>query len=298
MSKPALQWIPGFMHTARNGNMTRAAEQLNVTVSALSHQMRRLEERMGRRLMERGARGIELTADGQALYQKLEPHYQAIEELLSPHTQERGNSLTISSLGSLVNAWLLPRLGDFVRQHPEIQINLDSSVRMVEFDKELHIDAGLRFGMGSWPNLQSHFLLDEWISPAASPTLLKQLGKPALNELHKCPLIDDPAGRWQRWFKHFGLPQPKRYVAKFNEAESAHRAAAEGVGIVLARHTLAAPFIETKRLRYIGKQKLPSEYAYYLVYPQRSENHRGLMHFKHWLEKQVAIKSQEPIAKS
>ncbi len=137
MSKPALQWIPGFMHTARSGNMTRAAEQLNVTVSALSHQMRRLEERMGRRLMERGARGIQLTAEGQALYQKLEPHYQAIEELLSPHTQEQGNSLTISSLGSLVNAWLLPRLGDFVRQHPDIQINLDSSVRMVDFDKEL-----------------------------------------------------------------------------------------------------------------------------------------------------------------
>jgi len=190
MSKPALQWIPGFMHTARSGNMTRAAEQLNVTVSALSHQMRRLEERMGRRLMERGARGIELTADGQALYQKLEPHYQAIEELLSPHTQERGDSLTISSLGSLVNAWLLPRLGEFVRLHPEIQINLDSSVRMVDFDKELHIDAGLRFGLGSWPNVESHFLLDEWISPAASPTLLKQLGKPTLAELHKYPLID------------------------------------------------------------------------------------------------------------
>ena len=290
MSKPALQWIPGFMHTARSGNMTRAAEQLNVTVSALSHQMRRLEERMGKRLMERGPRGIQLTTEGQALYQKLEPHYQAIEELLSPHTPERGDSLTISSLASLVNAWLLPRLGEFVRLHPEIHISLDSSIRMVDFDKELKIDAGLRFGMGAWPNLQSYFLLDEWISPAASPGLLKQLGKEKLSELQKCPLIDDPAGRWQRWFKHFNLPQPKRYVAKFNEAESAHRAAAEGVGIVLARHILAAPFIQTGRLRYIGKQKLPAEYAYYLVYPERSKNHRGLIYFKQWLETQVKVK--------
>lgn len=287
MSKPALQWIPGFMHTARSGNMTRAAEQLNVTVSALSHQMRRLEERMGRRLMERGARGIQLTAEGQALYQKLEPHYQAIEELLSPHTTEHGDSLTITSLASLVNAWLLPRLGEFVRLHPEIHINLDSSIRMVDFDKELQIDAGLRFGMGSWPNLHSHLLLDEWLSPAASPILLKQLGKSALSELHKCPLIDDPAGRWQRWFKHFNLPQPKRYVAKFNEAESAHRAAAEGVGIVLARHILAAPLIQAGRLRYIGKQKLPAEFKYYLVYPERSKNHRSLMHFRQWLETRI-----------
>lgn len=287
MSKPALQWIPGFMHAARSGNMTRAAEQLNVTVSALSHQMRRLEERMGKRLMERGPRGITLTADGQNLFQRLEPHYQAIEELLSPHTYASDNSLTISTLASMANAWLLPRLVEFVRAHPEIQINFDSSVRMVDFDKELQIDAAIRFGPGSWPKLESHFLLDEWISPASSPALIKQLGKTKLSELYRCPLIDDPSGRWQRWFKHFNLPQPKRYVAKFNEAESAHRAAAEGVGIVLARHILAEPFIKAGRLRYIGKQKLAAEYQYYLVYPERSKNHRGLMHFKQWLETQV-----------
>ena len=290
MSKPALQWIPGFMHTARSGNMTRAAEQLNVTVSALSHQMRRLEERMGKRLLIRGARGIQLTDEGQDLYQKLEPHYQAIEILLSPHTVSRGDSLTISTLASMANAWLLPRLVEFVRLHPEIQINFDSSVRMVDFDKELNIDAAIRFGPGTWPKLSSHHLLDEWISPATSPALMKQLGKPRLSELHKCPLIDDPSGRWQRWFKHFNLPQPKHYVAKFNEAESAHRAAAEGVGIVLARHILAEPFIQAGRLRYLSKQKLPAEYQYYLVYPERSKNHRGLLHFKNWLEMQVKVK--------
>lgn len=287
MSKPALQWISGFMHTARSGNMTRAAEQLNVTVSALSHQMRRLEERLGKRLMERGPRGIHLTPDGQSLFQQLEPHYQAIEQLLGPHTASQGDRLTLSALASMANAWLLPRLGDFVRQHPDIQFNLDSSARMVEFDKELHIDAAIRFGPGTWQGLTAHFLFDEWISPAASPELIKQRGPINLNELHKYPLIDDPFGRWQRWFKHFNLPQPKKFVAKFNEAESAHRAAAEGVGIVLARHILAAPLIQTGRLRYIGKQKLPAEFKYYLVYPERSKNHRSLMHFRQWLETRI-----------
>jgi LysR family transcriptional regulator, glycine cleavage system transcriptional activator len=241
--------------------------------------------------MQRGPRGIELTSDGQDLYQRLEPHYLAIETLLGTHTPSRGDSLTISALASMANAWLLPRLGEFVRLYPDIQFNLDSSARMVDFDKEWQIDAAIRFGQGSWPKLEAHFLFDEWISPAASPALIKQLGKEKLAQLHRCPLIDDPAGRWQRWFKHFNLPQPKRFVAKFNEAEGAHRAAAEGVGIVLARHTLAKPIIQTGRLRYIGKQKLLAEYAYYLVYPERSKNHRSLLHFKQWLETQVNSKA-------
>ncbi|NJM33095.1 MAG: LysR family transcriptional regulator [Limnobacter sp.] len=188
MSKPALQWIAGFMHTARSGNMTRAAEQLNVTVSALSHQMRRLEERMGKRLMARGPRGIELTSDGQNLFLQLEPHYQAIEQLLNPHAGSQADRLTLSALASMANAWLLPKLGDFVRQHTDIQFNLDSSARMVDFDKELQIDAGIRFGAGSWHGLQSHFLFNEWISPAASPALIKQLGPIKLDQLHKYPL--------------------------------------------------------------------------------------------------------------
>jgi LysR family transcriptional regulator, glycine cleavage system transcriptional activator len=287
MSKPALQWIPGFMQAARTGNMTRAAEQLNVTVSALSHQMRRLEERMGKRLMSRGPRGIELTPDGQDLYQRLEPHYQAIEQLLQPHTYSRGDVLTITALASMTNAWLIPRLGDFVQQYPDVQLNLDSSIRLVDFEKERHLDAALRFGVGQWPNLHSHFLFKEWISPAASPALIKQMGKPTLKDLHRYPLIDDPFGRWKRWFQHFSLPQPKRYVARFNEAESAHRAAAEGVGIVLARHVLAAPLIKAKRLSFIGKEKMQADFSYYLVYPERSKNHRGLLHFKDWLKTQL-----------
>ncbi|MEO8001822.1 MAG: LysR substrate-binding domain-containing protein [Arenimonas sp.] len=287
MSKPALQWISGFIHTARTGNMTRAAEQLNVTVSALSHQMRRLEERLGRRLMERGPRGIQLTTEGQNLYLQLDPHYHAIEQLLSPHTGSQGDRLTVSALASMANAWLLPKLGDFVRQHPDIQFNLDSSARMVDFEKEFQIDAAIRFGAGSWPGLEAHFLFDEWISPAASPALIKQLGPIKVNELHKYPLIDDPFGRWKRWCSHFDLPLPKKFVANFNEAEGAHRAAAEGVGIVLARHILAAPLIETGRLRYIGKLKMPAGYQYYLVFPERSKNHRGLIHFKQWLEAQI-----------
>ena len=136
--------------------------------------------------------------------------------------------------------------------------------------------------------MEAHFLFDEWISPAASPGLIKQLGPIKLNELHKYPLIDDPFGRWKNWCAHFDLPLPKKFVANFNEAEGAHRAAAEGVGIVLARHILAAPLIETGRLRYIGKLKMPAEYKYYLVYPERSKNHRGLVQFKQWLETQIA----------
>lgn len=288
MSKPALQWLSGFMAAARLGNLTRAAEQLNVTVSALSHQLRRLEERLGMQLMQRGPRGVSLTEDGQDLFVRLDPHYQAIEALLQPHRAARGDSLSLSTLSSFANAWLIPRLSQFVQMHPEIQLNLDSSVRLVDFEKERGIDAALRFGAGNWPDLHACFLFKEWLSPAAAPELMAKLGADQLAHLHLCPLIDDTSGRWARWFAQQKIATPKRFVAKFHDAESAHRAAAEGVGIVLARHVLATPLLQTGRLRLLTELKQEAEFAYYLVYPERSAQHRALQQFKSWLLAQVA----------
>lgn len=288
MSKPALQWISGFMAAARVGNLTRAAEQLNVTVSALSHQLRRLEERLGLKLMRRGPRGVALTDEGRALFERLDPHYQAIERLLQPHRTARGDTLSLSTLSSFANAWLIPRLNQFVQAHCEIQLSLDSSVELVDFDKQLHMDAALRFGAGHWPRLHACFLFKEWLTPAASPNLLSQLTDDQLANLHLCPLIDDSSGRWKSWFARQEISPPKRFVAKFHDAESAQRAAAEGVGIALVRHVLAGPLLQAGRLRLLSETKLEADYSYYLVYPERSAQHRGLLQFKTWLLDQVA----------
>src|SRR5690606_8184857 len=121
MSRPPLHALQGFVAAARHGNLTRAAESLHLTVSALSHQIRALEERLGYPLLVRGARGVSATADGQRLLERIAPHLDAIAEALHPYAARHDHVLTISLLPSMASAWLLPRLGSFLAAHPAIE---------------------------------------------------------------------------------------------------------------------------------------------------------------------------------
>ncbi|HEV8695325.1 MAG TPA: LysR substrate-binding domain-containing protein [Lysobacter sp.] len=283
MSRPPLHALQGFVAAARFGNVSRAAESLHLTVSALSHQIRGLEERLGQRLFVRSARGVELTADGRCLFDRVAPHFDAIEQALQPFRARRDDVLTITLMPSFASSWLVPRLPRFLAAHPQIEINLQSTVNKVDFERETDIDAGLRYGPGDWPGLRAVHLFDDWMTPTASPDLLKRLGRPTLETLGEFPLLGAPGGRWSDWFKEFGGTPPKRYVANFDDSETLHRAAVEGLGIALGRLTLTRPTVDVGRLTTLFDACLKSEFAHYLVYPERSERHAGLHAFREWL---------------
>ena len=287
MSRPPLHSLQGFVAAARLGNLSRAAETLHLTVSALSHQIRALEERLDQRLFERNARGIALTPDGQRLYDRVAPAMETIEYALRPFSAKRDQVLTLSLMPSFAGSWLVPRLGRFLGAHPQIEINLQSTVALVDFERERGIDAALRYGPGRWNGVTAVHLFDDFITPTASPKLIERLGSPTLATISKFPLLGDPGQNWARWFKHFGGTPPKRYAATFNDSETVHRAAAEGLGIALGRVTLARPMIEAGLLQRLFDEQLPSEYAHYLVYPPRSESHAGLKTFGAWLQQEA-----------
>src|SRR5688500_5879157 len=178
MSRPPLHGLQGFVAAARSGNLSRAAESMHLTVSALSHQIRGLEERLGQRLFVRGARGVELTADGQCLFDRVSPHFDAIEQALQPYRARRDDVLTITLMPSFATSWLVPRLPRFLAAHPQIEINLQSNIGTVDFNRDTTLDAGLRYGPGRWPGLHATHLFDDWIVPTASPSLLARLGTP------------------------------------------------------------------------------------------------------------------------
>ena len=287
MSRPPLHALQGFVIAARLGNLSRAAEMLHLTVSALSHQIKGLEDRLDQRLFERSARGISLTPDGQRLFDRIAPALDTIEHALRPYGAKRDQVLTISLMASFAASWLVPRLGGFLAQHPQIEINLQSSTALVDFDRDREIDAALRFGPGHWPGVHGVHLLDDWVSPTASPALLEKLGRPTLQTLGDFPLLGDPAGRWTDWFARFGGTPPKRYRANFTDSETLHRAAAEGMGIALGRVTLSRPMLDAGLLVPLFDERLKADYAHYLVYPPRSENHAGLIAFREWLTTQT-----------
>lgn len=288
MSRPPLHALLGFAAAARLGNLTRAAESQHLTVSALSHQIRALEERLGRRLFDRGPRGVRPTADGQRLLDRVGPHLDALAEELRPFAPRRSERLTISALPSMASAWLVPRLGDFLAAHPRLELSLLSSERVVDFDRDPGVDAALRMGAGHWPGLVVEHLLDEVLVPVASPRLLARTGTPTDATLHEWPLLGDRGSTsWPAWFARHGGRVPDRYIATFEDLESLHRAAVEGMGVALARLVRSKLLIDSGQLVVLGASRLPSDFAHYLVYPQRSTDHAGLLAFRDWVHAQA-----------
>ncbi|ALN83270.1 LysR substrate-binding domain-containing protein [Lysobacter antibioticus] len=290
MNRPPLHALLGFATAARTGNLTRAADSMNLTVSALSHQIRTLEERLGRRLFERGPRGVRLTADGERLLSVVAPHLDALDHALRPYSPRRDEVLTLSLMASMASAWLVPRLGSFVARCPQLELNLFSSAAVVDFDREPGIDAAMRGGYGRWPGLVTEHLFNETLIPVASPALIERMGGelPAQEDLHRWPLLGDLSPYWKDWFERYGGKMPNRYVAHFDDSETMHRAAVEGLGVALGRMARTRLLIQNGQLVPLSQCRLQIDWGHYLVYPQRSVDHAGLGSFRTWLHEQAS----------
>jgi LysR family glycine cleavage system transcriptional activator len=287
MTKPPLHALQGFVTAARLGNLSRAAEAMSVTVSALSHQMRGLEERLGYSLLVRQARGVTTTPEGQRLLEQVAPHLDAIVLAFQPFAARHDDVLTISITPSMASAWLVPRLGDFLAAHPQVEINLQSSERLVDFERQLQIDAALRIGAGEWPGVTAERLFDDWLVPMASPALIRRMGGIDKRPLLEWPLLGARDREWERWFAITGGKPPTRYVAVLDDSESHHRAALDGVGVALGRVTRARLLMDAGQLVPLSSHRLKTTWSHYLVYPARSAGHRGLLAFREWVHTQA-----------
>lgn len=285
MKRPPLHALQGFVAAARLGNLSRAAESLDLTVSALSHQMRGLEARLGQQLLVRRARGVGLTPDGQRLLERVAPHLDAIAGALQPFAARHDDRLVVSATPSMASAWLVPRLGGFLAAHPQVEISLQSTEAIVDFTRETQVVAALRIGLGQWPGVVAEHLFDEWLVPMASPALVARMGAKPLQEW---PLLGDPDGQWERWFAGSGGEPPPRYTAVFDDSESHHRAALDGVGVALGRITRARLLLDSGQLVKLTDRRLKTRYAHWLVYPPEAASHRGLRAFREWLHAQAA----------
>ncbi|HET9693345.1 MAG TPA: LysR substrate-binding domain-containing protein [Steroidobacteraceae bacterium] len=282
MNALPLDLLDTFVAVAREGNLTRAAKARHLTVSALSHRLRQLEERLGQPLLVRGPRGVAPTPAGARLLEQVGPALETIARAVRGVRARARDGLTVSLMPSMASAWLIPRLPRLLAQQPQIGINLLSTWELVDFARE-DVDCALRYGAGRWPGVTAEPLFDEYLSPVASPELIKRIGRVKPSELGKAPLLDDVGGRWREWFARFGGAPPRHYVATFDDSEALHYAAVEGLGVALGRTMLARPLIEAGRLRSLSRQRLKSDWAHYLVYPARSAELPAFVEFRRWL---------------
>ncbi|THD04877.1 LysR substrate-binding domain-containing protein, partial [Rhodanobacter lindaniclasticus] len=273
----------------RQGNLSRAAREANLTVSALSHQMKQLEERLDRRLFERGPRGVTLTVDGSCLLEAVGEHVDGIEHALGAYHARHHDALTLSASPGIMSSWLVPRLPKLVAAHPELELSLQSGSTLVNFARE-PVDVALRYGRGQWPGLHCERLFGEWIAPVAAPELVARMAGVDPRDLSRWPLLGEPgeSTRWNDWFGRTGGTRPKRYVAQFDSLDALRHAALEGLGVALGRMVTSKSLIDAGRLQVLGNSYLAVKEAYWLVYPPRSLEHRGLQRFREWLLAEAA----------
>ncbi|MBN9372267.1 MAG: LysR family transcriptional regulator [Hydrogenophaga sp. SCN 70-13] len=242
-----LNALRAFEVSARHLSFTRAAEELHLTQTAVSQHVRKLEDRLGRRLFRRLPRGLALTDEGQALLPVLSEAFERLSATLaSLQTRQRREVLSIGVVGTFAVGWLLPRLRDFQARHPLIELRLFTHNNRVDLAAE-GLDAAIRFGDGQWPGCEAVPLLDAPLAPVCSPALAHRIRGPA--DLGRETLLRSYRGdEWPAWFEAAGVRAPLLTGPQFDSSLLLADAAAQGAGVALLPLRLFSRDLQAGRL--------------------------------------------------
>lgn len=295
MRLPPLKSIWYFEATARHLSFTKAGEELSVTHSAISQQIKLLEEWLGHSLFERSPRNLSLSEAGRRFLPPVRSAFQQLGDAATDMRRyPRNKPLTISILPSIATKWLVPRLPGFKAEHPDIDVRI-SATESLEPIGLADIDVGLRYGLGQWPGLQSELLLADRIYPVCSPKLLEG-PRPLLapGDLVHFSLITDAEWRsssydfWPHWLAAAGISDlDARIGLTFNQSSLMVQAAIDGLGVALVNSMLAADDIRAGRLVRPFALSVTLETGYYLAYAMGALRQPKIMAFRGWIHEQM-----------
>jgi LysR family glycine cleavage system transcriptional activator len=293
---PSLNGLRAFEAAARHLSFTQAASELNVTQTAISHQIKRLELELGVRLFVRQNRSLTLTPEASQYLPGVRAAFNdlklATDRLLR---KDQDHVLTVSTLASLAAKWLLPRLSAFQEAHPGIDVRITTSTGLVDFQRD-NVDAAIRYGRGQWPGVRADWLMADEVFPVCSPALAngtKPLKCPEdLREhvlLHTSNANSDD---WRLWLTAAGLPADlsKQPGVTFDLIFMTIQAAIDGIGVAMGRTSYVQDDIAKGRLVVPFKIALPADAGFYLVSPQARADSPKLSAFREWLVASVQTK--------
>lgn len=259
-----------------------------MTQSAVSHQLKHLEDLWGLQLFQRG-KSLRLTPAGAALAPIVREFFVNLETTLTDLREQKGRvRLKVSTTYSFALKWLLPRLPGLSQQHPEILITLETSDKAINFSSA-DSDVAIRLGNGHYPALHSEFMLREQIFPVASPDLLNRFGAPhEPAELLRYPLLmrdgADLVPKWEAWFEHVGVGVAAlKESVRFADTNMTIEAALLGQGIALARSGHVEAEINDGSLVRLFDVPFASPVAYFFVCPKGIETQPHIVSFRNWL---------------
>lgn len=290
---PPLRAVRTFEAIARTGSVTLAAQELAISPSAVSHQLRVLEDFLQIALTERHGRRLILSQQGRDYYRSIRAAFnvlrQATEHLVE---QVQTRQVTISLIPLFGMGWFIPRLPAFVRDNPQTEINVVyANHRNYLSDAS---DMSIRFGNGQWAGYQSEQLISGRMVPVASRAFLRLHGHiDTPEQLQQMPLLhDEERATWQQWFLQQNVRRPARLSGPLFEDGLLTLAAVQaGLGCALMREPLIAPYLESGELVKLFDLPIDDGRHYYLCVRQDSEMTEEGKQLHRWLRLHKNVES-------
>ncbi|KAF7600460.1 MAG: XRE family transcriptional regulator [Candidatus Dactylopiibacterium carminicum] len=286
---PPLSMLKVFEAAARQGGFSLAAKELQVTHSAVSHQIRALEDLLGFALFHRSGRGVQLTPAGLELATKLNDVLCDLGRTLTRLSQRTNpRRLTVTTMPSFAARWLAPRVGEFIEQEPGIELNILTTSEVLDFARD-GVDVAIRFGFGEYPGQRADLLMRDEMLVVAAPGLLQ--GHPPIvpEALRDWSLLRSDGEFWRAWFERAGLDWPEpRGGLFFNDSALVLQAAIDGRGIALTRRSLCQQELDNGRLIQVFTETLPNARAYWYVTPGGVQESALAARFRAWVFAQAA----------
>ncbi len=279
-----------FEAAARHRNFTRAAEELEVTQSAVSRQIQLLEEHLGTPLFKRQPRGLVLSEEGQRLQRAVTMGLEHIANVSADIRRKRGpDELTIATSVSFASYWLMARMANFRASHPEIELRLVASSPIIDLTAS-GIDLAIRFGDGEWPGVETVRLFDDEIWPVCAPSYLagrddirepRDLLRETLLHLAK---FDRNWVTWENFLHDFGvIEEPRARGVTYDNYLVLIQSALRGEGIALCGRRLAEDFIDHGDLVRPIPETLRSQRGFFLLKPRDKPLGQAGRLFEEWL---------------
>lgn len=291
MPLPSLNALRAFEATARHLSMTRAAEELHVTPGAVSLQIRELETALGLPLFQRRPRALVLTPEGTAYAGRIQAAFALIREATADVTvKRRAAPLSVTCTASVAAQWLLPRLAAFQAELPGIDIQINSSNRVFDLERD-GIDLAIRHGSGQYEGLSTVLWMDDALLPVLSPELVRRAGGAItdVTDLAEIPLLhDESTDDWRKWLSEMGADDiDASRGAVFSGGNGAIEAALAGLGVALVRYAFVEREITAGRLVAPFSHTITQSSAYYLVSPFSALRRPEVVALRDWLLREV-----------
>lgn len=283
---PAMDGLVAFCEAAKTLSFKDAARTLHLSPSALSRQIQALEDTVGVPLFRRLNPGLELTSAGESYLATVTT---CLAELLRAQRRIAPGAtrpLRVSALQSFCETWLVPNLPSLARSHPDLEIELEATLRYADFTRD-EVDVAIRFGSGVWGDLHAEPLLQLALFAVASPTLVQ--GDPPLRTVadlaqHTLIHVTQTPNAWQEWLRALGHAElGTRRALRFDHVALALSAAEAGLGVALSAELLCGARLLSGRLCKLFELTVPSPLTYYFVCRQESLADPRVAALRTWL---------------